>query len=109
MNSSSRDPLDVATEAVATLSKYLELSLDKGKSLILVLSQRENCQVYLGDPGEPDADWTSCAAIQNTVVRALLEATRSGLNQLIIEGQSYRFVRTFAQVAEHGAVVFTPA
>ncbi|QXE07327.1 hypothetical protein BJG93_36485 (plasmid) [Paraburkholderia sprentiae WSM5005] len=109
MNSSSRDPLDAATAAASTLSTYLELSLDKGKSLIVVLSQRENNEVYLGDPGEPDADWISCAAMHNTVVRALLDATRSGLNELVIEGQAYRFVRTFAQVAEHGAVVFTPA
>ncbi|MGF6934833.1 hypothetical protein OKW41_003995 [Paraburkholderia sp. UCT70] len=109
MTSSSRDPLDVATEAVSTLSGYLELSLDKGKSLIFVLSQGENSEVYLGDPGEPDADWISCAAIPNKLVRALLETTRSGFNQLVIEGQAYRFARTFAQVAEQGAVVFTPA
>jgi hypothetical protein len=43
------------------------------------------------------------------VVRAILEATRSGLNELVIQGQTYRFARTFTQVAEHGAVVFTPA
>ncbi|MBB5414854.1 hypothetical protein QF000_002033 [Paraburkholderia atlantica] len=109
MNSSSRAPLDVATEAASTLSEYLELSLDKGQSLIFVLSQGENSEVYLGDPGEPDADWTSCAAIPNTIVHALLETTRSGFNQLVIEGQAYRFARTFAQVAGHGAVVFTPA
>lgn len=109
MNSSSRDPLDLATEAVSTLSEYLELSLDKGASLILIRSQSEKSDVYFGEPGDPDADWKGCASIQNTVVRAILEATRSGLNELVIEGQTYRFVRTFAQVAEHGAVVFTPA
>ncbi|RZF28538.1 hypothetical protein EVC45_16930 [Paraburkholderia sp. UYCP14C] len=109
MNTSSPDPLDIATEAASALSEYLELSLDKGKSLILVLSQGESSKVYLGDPGEPDADWTSYATIPNTIVRALLDATRSGFNQLVIAGQAYRFARTFAQVDEHGAVVFTPA
>ena len=109
MNPSSRAPLDAATEAASTLSEYLELSLDKGKSLILVRSQGENSNVYLGEPGEPDADLIRCAAIQNTVVHAILESTRSGLNELVINGQTYRFVRAFAQVAEHGAIVFTPA
>ncbi|WP_233805212.1 hypothetical protein [Paraburkholderia sp. HP33-1] len=109
MNSPSRDPLDTATEAASTLSEYLELSLDQGKSLILVRSQGEKSDVYLGEPGEPDADLISCAAIRNAVVHAILESTRSGLNELVIDGQTYRFVRTFAQVAEHGAIVFTPA
>jgi hypothetical protein len=109
MNSSSRNPLDTATEAASTLSEYLELSLDKGKSLILVRSQGENSDVYLGEPGEPDADLTSYAPIRNAVVHAILDATQSGLNELVIDGQTYRFVRTFAQVAEHGAIVFTPA
>jgi hypothetical protein len=109
MNSSSHEPLDVATEAASILSEYLELSLDKGMSLIVVRSQGEESDVYLGEPGEPDAEWTSCRAVQNSVVRAILESTRSGLNELVIQGQTYRFARTFAQVAEHGAVVFTPA
>jgi hypothetical protein len=52
---------------------------------------------------------TSYAAIRNAVVHAILDATQSGLNELVIDGQTYRFVRTFAQVAEHGAIVFTPA
>jgi hypothetical protein len=51
MNPTSRVPLDTATEAASTLSEYLELSLDKGKSLILVRSQGENSDVYLGEPG----------------------------------------------------------
>ncbi|MCC8395945.1 hypothetical protein LJ656_25500 [Paraburkholderia sp. MMS20-SJTR3] len=109
MNPSSRVPTDIATEAASTLAEYLELSLDKGKSLILVRTQGGNSNVYLGEPGEPDAELKRCAALQNSVVDAMLEATRSGLNELVIEGQTYRFVRTFAQVAEHGAVVFTPA
>jgi hypothetical protein len=109
MNSSTRGSLDGATEAVSILSEYLELSLDQGKSLILVRSQGEESDIYLGDPGEPDADWVKRPAIRNSVVRAILEATRSGLNELVIQGQTYRFARTFAQVAEHGAVVFTPA
>ncbi|MCC8400614.1 hypothetical protein LJ655_01675 [Paraburkholderia sp. MMS20-SJTN17] len=109
MNSSSRDPLDPAAAAASTLSEYLELSLDQGKSLILVRSQGGKSDVYLGEPGEPDAGLTSCAAIQNAVVHAILESTRSGMNELVIDGQTYRFVRTFAQVAEHGAIVFTPA
>jgi hypothetical protein len=109
MNSSSRDPLGETAEAESVLSEYLELSLDKGTSLIVVRTQGEESDVYLGEPGEPDAEWTSCRTVRNSVVRAILEATRSGLNELVIQGQTYRFARTFTQVAEHGAVVFTPA
>jgi hypothetical protein len=109
MNSPSHDSPDTATKAVSTLSEYLELSLDKGASLILIRSPGEKSDVRLGDPGEPDGEWTRCAALHNSVVLAILEATRSGFNELDIEGQTYRFVRTFARVGEQGAIVFTPA
>lgn len=107
MNWSTHDPLDAATEALSTLAEYLERSLDSGKSLILVRSQSDKSEVYLGDAGESQADWQRCGVVRNAVVSAILEATRSGHNELDIGGQTYRFVRTFTQVENHGAVVIS--
>ncbi|TAM00776.1 MAG: hypothetical protein EPN70_21305 [Paraburkholderia sp.] len=109
MDTSSRERLASATEALSTLSEYLERSLDNGASFILVRSRNEQSDVYLGNPAEPQSEWTHCGVIRNTVGAAILEATRSGSNELSIDGQTYRFIRTFTQVAEHGAVVFSPA
>ncbi|WP_322041936.1 hypothetical protein [Paraburkholderia sp. J67] len=109
MDSSSREPHDVAVEALATLSEYLERSLDKGASLILVRSQADRSDIFLGDAAEAQADWTRCGFIRNALVAEILEATQPGLNSLSIDGQTYRFVRTFTQVAEHGAIVFSAA
>jgi hypothetical protein len=107
MISSTQDPRDTAIEALSTLAEYLERSLDSGKSLILVRSQREKSEVYLGDAGEPQEDWVRCGLVRNSVVSAILEATQSGPNELAIAGQTYRFVRTFTQVDNHGAVVIS--
>lgn len=109
MDSSSREPHDVAVEALSTLSEYLERSLDKGVSVILVRSQTDRSDVWLGDAAETQAEWTRCGFVRNALVADILEATQPGLNSLSIDGQTYRFVRTFTQVGEHGAIVFTAA
>lgn len=107
MNMTSHEARDA--EALATLSEYLELSLDKGKNLILVRGQSGKSDVYLGEPDDPQLEWVRCGSIQNTVASAILEATRSGLNELAIQGQTYRFVRMFTQVLDQGGVVFAAA
>lgn len=109
MNSNSHEAHEASAEALATLSEYLELALDKGLSLIFVRSQRGKSDVYLGDPGEPQADWVRLGAIREPVVSAILETTQSGLNELAIKAQTYRFVRMFMPVADSGAVVFVAA
>lgn len=100
---------DVDTEALATLSEYLELALDKGGSLILVRTPGGKNEVYLGDPALLPEDWTHLGAIAEPVARAILDGTRSGLNELTIQAQNYRFVRLFAQAADVGAIVFVTA
>jgi hypothetical protein len=109
MDTSSREPHEAAVEALATLSEYLERSLDKGASLILVRSQSDRSDIYLGDAGEAQEEWTRCGFIRNALVAEILGATQAGLNSLSIDGQTYRFVRTFTQVAQHGAIVFSAA
>lgn len=106
---SSKRAIDAATEALVTLSEYLERSLDAGASLILVRSRSEKSEVYLGDASEAQTDWKRCGVIQNEMVGKILEATHSGFNELTIDNQSYRFNRSFTQVESHGAVVFSPS
>ncbi|WP_042269231.1 hypothetical protein [Paraburkholderia heleia] len=109
MTSNSHAARDVDTEALATLSEYLELALDKGGSLILVRTPGGKNEVYLGDPALLPEDWTHLGAIAEPVARAILDGTRSGLNELTIQAQNYRFVRLFAQAADVGAIVFVTA
>jgi hypothetical protein len=109
MNSSPHEAYAANAEALATLSEYLELSLDKGKSLIFVRARGEKSDVYLGDPAEPLADWERSGVIRDPITSAILEVTRSGLNELVISGQTYRFVRMFTQVDDRGGVVFVAA
>lgn len=108
MISTSRESHDADAEALATLAEYLELLLDKGKSLILVRSQAESSDVFLGDAGEPE-EWTRHGKIRNAMASAVLGLTSSGFNELTIGGQTYRFVRAFTEVAHQGAVVFSAA
>jgi hypothetical protein len=107
MTSTVHEPPD--TEALATLAEYLELLLDKGKSLILVRSSAQRSDVYVGDAGEPEESWVRCGAIRNELAGKVLGVTRSGFNELAIGEQTYRFVRTFTQAGDRGAVVFVAA
>ena len=95
-------------EAMATLSEYLELALDKGRHLIMVRSQSDTSTLYLGDASSSDDELTKCGLIQNELADAILESTRSGFNELTVNGGIYRFMRTFTQVGSKGAVVFAP-
>jgi hypothetical protein len=109
MNSTSHEALHANAEALATLAEYLERSLDKGTSLILVRGSNGKSELFLGDTSEAPEEWARCGAIQSSIATAILEVTRSGLNELDIQGQIYRFVRMFAQVEDRGGVVFAAA
>jgi hypothetical protein len=108
MTTTFRDTPSSSPETLATLAEYLELSLDKGCSFLVVRSRAESSALYVGDAGAPREEWTSCGTIGTGSVNAMLEATQSGRNDLVIGVQTYRFMRTFTQVGDHGAVVFTP-
>ncbi|BEU26613.1 MULTISPECIES: hypothetical protein [Paraburkholderia] len=104
---SARLPPDV--EALSTLSEYLERALDKALSLIMLRTGAEDARLYLGDVSAPKEEWSSCGTIHRELSDAILEATQSGLNNVSIDGQTYRFTRVFAQTENRGAIVFTPA
>ena len=92
---------------MATLLEFIELALDKGGHLVMVKSRTSGtCTLYVGDETMSDEDLPKCGVIQNDLADAILDSTQSGLNELSINGEAYRFMRFFTQVGRQGAVVF---
>lgn len=106
MNSSSGRRVVSNAEALATLTEYLELALDKGHHLIMVRSQSDTSTLYLGNVSSSEEELTKCGLVANELADAILEATVSGFNELSFDGGTYRFMRTFSQVGSKGALVF---
>ena len=107
MDSISGHHVASSVEAVATLSEYLELALDKGGNLVMVKNRSSGtCTLYIGDETMSEGNLPQCGVVQNDVADAMLEATRSGFNELSINGETYRFMRFFTEVDSQGAVVF---
>jgi hypothetical protein len=96
-------------EPLLTLSRYLELALDDGECVILMRRGTEDCPVYIGDPTGVEDDLAGHGTITVALVDEMLELTAAGVNQITIGDQTYRFIRSFTHIADHGAVVFTPA
>jgi hypothetical protein len=96
-------------ESLRALAEYLELSLDKGKCLVMMRHGKDACSVYVGDPSAEENDLTAHGTIATALADEILELTNSGANQISVGDQTYRFFRSFTHVAEVGAVVFAPA
>nr|WP_236597236.1 hypothetical protein [Paraburkholderia hiiakae] len=97
-----------APESLRTLSTYLELAVDEGVCVVLICQYADACAVYTGDPtGAADdlADHGTIAAALVDEIRGLAE---EGANQMTIGDRAYRFIRSFTQIADRGAVVLTP-
>ncbi|MFM0388579.1 hypothetical protein [Paraburkholderia dipogonis] len=92
-----------------TLVEYLELSLDAGECVVMMRHGTDVCAVYLGDPADEDNELTGHGTIAADVTEEILELTRAGVNRITTGGQTYRFVRSFAHIADVGAVIFAPA
>lgn len=96
-----------SVEAMATLSEYMELALDKGGHLVMVKNPNSStCTLYLGDETMSDETLPKCGVIRNDLADAILQFTESGFNELSIDGATYRFMRFFTEVGRQGAVVF---
>jgi hypothetical protein len=67
------------------------------------------CIVYLGDPAGLREDLKQIATIATSLANSMLESTVSGVNELQINDQIYRFARSFTQIDEMAAVVFSMA
>jgi hypothetical protein len=94
-------------ESLQTLAGFLEQSLDKATSIVMMRHTAEVCTVYLGDPTAPREDLRQVGSIAITLANDMLESTSSGANQMPIGGQIYRFVRSFTLIGDTAAVVFS--
>jgi hypothetical protein len=101
--------LQAPPESLRTLVKYLELSLDKGKSVVLMRHETGDFSVSLGNPADEENPLTRQGTIAAGIAGEILAFTRPGANLITTDGETYRFFRSFAQVGEAGAVVFAPA
>ncbi|WP_250516429.1 hypothetical protein [Caballeronia sp. INDeC2] len=95
-------------ESLRTLAAYLELSLEKGKCVVMMRRGQDLFAVYVGDPSEEDVKLTSQGTITSAIAREMLESTQVGLNRMTVGDQAYRFFRSFTYIADAGAVVFAP-
>jgi hypothetical protein len=96
-------------ESLQTLAKYLELSLDEWKCVVMMRNGTGDCSVYLGDPAGEDDNLTGHGTISAAVTDEILELTQGGTNQITVGDQTYRFFRSFAHIDDVGVVVFAPA
>lgn len=96
-------------ESLLALSKHLELALDEGECVVLLRRSADACAVYIGDPTGAEDDLADHGTIAVVLVDEILELTVAGANQMTIGDQAYRFIRSFAHIADCEAVVFNPA
>ncbi|BAN26641.1 putative uncharacterized protein [Caballeronia insecticola] len=96
-------------QPLETLAAYLERALDKAASIVMIRHTADVCTVYIGDPAGPKDELKRIHSISNLLADKILESTSSGANRTEINGQTYRFVRSFTQVEDLAAVVFKPA
>lgn len=96
-----------APESLRSLAVYLERSLDKATSILMMRHTADACTVYLGDPEGSREDLKQIGTITIPAANGILESTSSGANTVQVDGQVYRFVRSFTQVGDMAAVVFS--
>jgi hypothetical protein len=96
-------------ESLLTLAEYLELALDEGACVVLMRNDVDVCAVCIGDPAGSQDALAGHGTIAVTLVNEILELTEVGINRIEIGDRTYRFFRSFTQIADFGAVVFAPA
>lgn len=106
-NDVSDGPHDQIPEELRILAGYLERALDSATSIVMMRPTDSVCTGYLGDPTGPREDLMQIGTIATRVANDILESTSSGANTVQVDGQVYRFVRSFTQVADMAAVVFS--
>ncbi|WP_346777771.1 hypothetical protein [Paraburkholderia sp. Ac-20336] len=95
------------TEAMATLSEYLEIALDGDGSLFMVREQFGTFALYVGKAGVATGTLVACGSISGALGEAILAATQSGANVLNGHGVTYRFLRSFTKLGSRGAIVLS--
>jgi hypothetical protein len=83
-------------ESLRALTAYLERSLDKATSVVLMRHATDARTVYLGDPEASLEDLKQIGTITIPAANGILESTSSGANTMQVDGQVFRFVRSLA-------------
>ena len=94
-------------ESLRVLAQFLERGLDKATSVIMMRHAPGVCTVYLGDPSGPREELRQIGSIATGLADDMLVLTSSGKNMVQIDDQPYRFVRSFTQIDDEAAVVFS--
>ncbi|MGF6754395.1 hypothetical protein [Paraburkholderia sp. GAS334] len=105
---SAHSPQGHISESLLTLAEYLELSLDAGACVVMLRHSTDVCAVYVGDPAGTQDDLTRRGTISAGMADEILTITNAGANRIAIGEQTYQFVRSFTQIEDSGAVVFSP-
>jgi hypothetical protein len=100
---------DETSESLRTLVRYLELSLDKGQSVVMIRNQSGEFSVSLGNLADDENPLKRLGTIAAAIAGEILAFTHPGANLITTGDETYRFFRSFAQVGEAGAIVFAPA
>ncbi|CAH2808697.1 MAG: hypothetical protein CPDRYMAC_6808 [uncultured Paraburkholderia sp.] len=97
---------DDAPLVLQKLAGYLEQSLDRAMSVVMMRHTAAACTVYLGDPAGEAEELKQIDSIPTALANGMLELTSSGANQISVGDQIYRFVRSFTQIGNTAAIVF---
>ncbi|RKE38717.1 hypothetical protein B0G76_5063 [Paraburkholderia sp. BL23I1N1] len=103
-NTNQQEP---PSEALRVLAEYLELSLDEGGSLVVMRHTADTATLYVGDAAGPREELKQRGTVAASQAIGILDATRTGPNLIDIEGRTYRFFRSFADIEGTAAVVFS--
>src|SRR5260370_41765184 len=95
-------------KSLLTLAEYLELALDEGECVVLMRHSAGVCTVYIGDPTGSEDELTRHGSIPAAVADEIIELTQAGANRITTGDQMYRFIRRLTNIADGGAVIFTP-
>ena len=106
-NNEPADKANPVPESLQALAGYLERALDGATSVVMMRHTADVCTVYLGDPAGLREDLKQIGTIAISCANDMLELTSSGANQMLIGDQVYRFVRSFTQVDDIPAVVYS--
>jgi hypothetical protein len=97
-------------DCMHVLATYLELALNTDDACVVIVEPRNDaCGVYVGNPWGAEGGLELRGTLSTAVTDGVLEITTFGENELVINGQRYRFFRSFVQLALGSAVAFSIA
>ncbi|WP_250469781.1 MULTISPECIES: hypothetical protein [unclassified Caballeronia] len=92
------------------LATCLELALNTDDACVVIVEPSNDvCEVYIGNPWGAEGGLELRGTLSTVMTDGVLESTAFGENEFMINGQRYRFFRSFVQLALGSAVAFSIA